>query len=271
MNTLDDKYKDLVRYILDNGVHSVDRTGVGTLSVFGYQIRHNLAEGFPLLTTKKIHTKSVIHELLWFLRGSTNARELEKVGVTIWSDWCDEHGNLGPIYGHGWRRWGENVWEEVDGIDQIAQLVEGLKNNPYSRRHLVSAWNVSDLPNMALPPCHYSFQCYVRDNKLSLLWNQRSVDVGLGLPFNIASYAILCHMLAQVCGYEPGEVIFSGGDVHIYTNHIDALKGQLEREPYDLPVLKLNPEVQDIDGFKYEDVTIENYQSHTTIKMPIAV
>ncbi|WP_025869430.1 thymidylate synthase [Methylobacillus glycogenes] len=261
-------YHDLVRHVLEHGHKKEDRTGTGTLSVFGYQMRFNLAEGFPLLTTKKVHLKSIIHELLWFLQGSTNIDYLKQHGVTIWDEWADAQGNLGPVYGYQWRN-----WPKPDGshIDQITQVVESIKRNPDSRRLIVSAWNVADIEQMKLPPCHAFFQFYVADGKLSCQLYQRSADIFLGVPFNIASYALLTMMVAQVCGLKLGDFVHTLGDAHIYLNHLDQVNEQLSRTPYPLPSMHLNPEVQDIFGFRFEDFTLENYQSHPAIKAPVAV
>jgi thymidylate synthase len=262
------QYHDLLKHILDTGAQKHDRTGTGTISVFGYQMRFNLAEGFPLVTTKKVHMKSIVHELLWFLKGETNIAYLKENGVSIWNEWADEQGELGPVYGKQWRS-----WEGKDGavIDQIKWLVDEIKKNPDSRRLIVSAWNVADLPKMALMPCHTLFQFYVADGKLSCQLYQRSADVFLGVPFNIASYALLTLMVAQVCDLQPGDFIHSFGDVHIYNNHIEQVNLQLSRDPYPLPTMKINPEVKDIFGFRFEDFTMENYQSHPAIKAPVAV
>lgn len=261
-------YHDLVRHVLEHGHKKEDRTGTGTLSVFGYQMRFNLAEGFPLLTTKKVHLKSIIHELLWFLQGSTNIDYLKQHGVTIWDEWADAQGNLGPVYGYQWRN-----WPKPDGshIDQITQVVESIKRNPDSRRLIVSAWNVADIEQMKLPPCHAFFQFYVADGKLSCQLYQRSADIFLGVPFNIASYALLTMMVAQVCDLKLGDFVHTLGDAHIYLNHLDQVNEQLSRTPYPLPSMHLNPEVQDIFGFRFEDFTLENYQSHPAIKAPVAV
>ncbi|MGE6575576.1 thymidylate synthase [Paenibacillus xylanexedens] len=261
-------YLDLLQDILNNGVHKGDRTGTGTQSVFGRQLRYDLSEGFPLVTTKRIHLKSVIHELLWFLSGDTNISYLKENGVKIWDDWADENGDLGPVYGSQWR-----TWEAPNGekIDQIAAVIDSIKNNPDSRRHLVSAWNVAEINNMKLPPCHFAFQFYVAEGKLSCMLTMRSVDTFLGLPFNIASYALLTHMIAQQCGLEVGDFIWSGGDVHIYSNHVDQVKTQLEREPYALPKLVIKRKPDSIFDYKFEDFEFENYQHHPGIKAPIAV
>lgn len=262
------QYLDLLSHILENGNEKTDRTGTGTKSVFGYQMRFDLQKGFPLLTTKKLHTRSIFHELLWFLKGDTNIKYLHDNKVTIWDEWADENGDLGPVYGKQWR-----AWQGADGkiTDQISQLIHQIKNTPDSRRMLVSAWNVGEVEQMALPPCHIVFQFYVANNKLSCQLYQRSADVFLGVPFNIASYALLTQMLAQVCGLEAGEFIHTLGDAHLYLNHIDQAKLQLSRTPYELPKLKLNPEIKDIFDFKYEDITIENYVSHPHIKAEVAV
>jgi len=262
------QYLNLLQHILDNGVEKSDRTGTGTISTFGYQMRFNLQEGFPLVTTKKVHLKSIIHELLWFLKGETNIAYLKENNVSIWNEWADENGELGPVYGKQWRS-----WEGPNGqvIDQITDVIKQIKKNPDSRRLIVNAWNVADLPNMALMPCHTMFQFYVANNKLSCQLYQRSADVFLGVPFNIASYALLTMMIAQVCELELGEFIHTFGDVHIYTNHLEQVHTQLSRQPYPLPSMKLNPEVKNIFDFKYEDFTLENYQSHPAIKAPVAV
>lgn len=262
------QYLDLLQHILDKGASKTDRTGTGTLSCFGYQMRFDLAEGFPLVTTKKLHLKSIIYELLWFLRGDTNIRYLKDHGVSIWDEWADVNGDLGPVYGKQWRS-----WEGVDGhvVDQISQLISQIKKTPDSRRLIVSAWNVADLPKMALMPCHTIFQFYVADGKLSCQLYQRSADSFLGVPFNIASYALLTLMVAQVCDLAPGDFIHTFGDVHLYNNHLEQANLQLSRKPYPLPVMKLNPAVKDIFGFSFEDFTLENYQSHPAIKAPVAV
>ena len=261
-------YLDLMRHVIDNGATKTDRTGTGTLSVFGCQIRFDLAEGFPLVTTKKMHTKSVIYELLWFLRGDTNVKYLQERGVTIWDEWADAEGELGPIYGHQWRS-----WPTPDGgsIDQISQLIERIKTKPDSRRLIVSAWNAAEIDRMKLPPCHCLFQFYVSDGKLSCQLYQRSADVFLGVPFNIASYALLTRMVAQVTGLQPGEFIHTFGDAHLYLNHLEQAKLQLAREPFPLPTMRLNPAVKSIFDFTYEDFTLENYRFHPAIKAPIAV
>lgn len=262
------QYLDLLQHILDNGSHKTDRTGTGTQSCFGYQMRFDLQKGFPLVTTKKVHLKSIIHELLWFLKGETNIAYLKEHGVKIWDEWANENGDLGPVYGKQWRS-----WEGKDGkvIDQISELIGQIKKNPDSRRLIVSAWNVGDLSEMALMPCHNMFQFYVADGKLSCQLYQRSADVFLGVPFNIASYALLTMMIAQVCELEPGDFVHTFGDVHIYSNHMEQVKLQLSRTPFPLPVMKLNPAVKDIFGFSYEDFTLENYQCHPAIKAPVAV
>lgn len=262
------QYHDLMRRILDEGVNKSDRTGTGTISVFGHQMRFDLAKGFPLLTTKKVHTRSIIHELLWFLKGETNIAYLKENGVSIWDEWADENGDLGPVYGYQWRS-----WPTPDGqhIDQISQVIEQLKNNPDSRRIIVSAWNVSEISKMALPPCHAFFQFYVANGKLSCLLYQRSADVFLGVPFNIASYALLTMMVAQVCDLEPGEFIHTLGDAHLYSNHLEQTNLQLSRDFKSLPSLKLNPAVKNIFDFKFEDISIENYDPHPHIKATVAV
>ncbi|MCA1973688.1 MAG: thymidylate synthase [Caenispirillum sp.] len=262
------QYLDLMRHVLEHGHPKSDRTGTGTLSVFGWQMRFDLAQGFPLLTTKKLHTKSIIHELLWFLKGDTNIRYLKEHGVSIWDDWADANGDLGPVYGYQWRS-----WQAPDGrsIDQIAQLVDGLKRNPDSRRHIVTAWNPADIDRMKLPPCHALFQFYVADGRLSCQLYQRSADIFLGVPFNIASYALLTLMLAQVCGLRPGEFVHTLGDAHLYTNHLEQARLQLTREPRPLPRLRLNPEVRDLFAFRYEDFTLEGYDPHPHIAAPVAV
>jgi thymidylate synthase len=262
------QYLDLMQRVLDDGVERTDRTGVGTISVFGGQMRFNLQDGFPLITTKKLHLKSIIHELLWFLQGETNVRYLHENGVRIWNPWADEHGELGPVYGKQWRRWGT---KEGETIDQIQELIDGLRNNPASRRLIVNAWNVGELANMALPPCHMMFQCYVAHGRLSLQLYQRSVDVFLGLPFNIASYSLLTHMLAQQANLEVGDFVWTGGDIHLYTNHLEQAKLQLSREPYPLPKLKIVRQPDSIFDYQYEDFQIEGYQAHPHIKADIAV
>lgn len=259
------QYLDMLRYVLENGVDKMDRTGVGTRSVFGQQMRFDLSKGFPLMTTKKMHLKSIIHELLWFIKGDTNVKYLQDNGVRIWNEWADENGNLGPIYGSQWRNW------NGEGIDQLAQVVDKLKNNPNDRRMIVSAWNVSKIPEMRLPPCHMMFQFYVANGKLSCMLYQRSCDMFLGVPFNIASYALLTMMLAQVCNLKPGEFVHTLGDTHIYHNHFEQVKEQLRREPLPMPTMKLNPAVKDINDFKFEDFTLENYQCYGAIKAQVAV
>ncbi len=261
-------YLDLLQHILDNGTEKSDRTGTGTISCFGYQMRFNLEEGFPMLTTKKLHLKSIIHELLWFLDGDTNIKYLKDNGVRIWDEWADENGDLGPVYGHQWRS-----WSGADGntYDQIAQAVDLLKNNPDSRRIIVNAWNVADLPKMALSPCHALFQFYVADGKLSCQLYQRSADVFLGVPFNIASYALLTMMMAQVCDLKLGDFVHTFGDVHLYSNHVEQAKLQLTRQPLKLPTMKINPDVKDIFGFKYDDFELVGYEAHPHIKAPVAV
>lgn len=262
------QYHQLLQYILDKGIKKEDRTGVGTISVFGYQMRFNLQEGFPLITTKKLHTKSIIHELLWFLKGSTNIQYLKENGVTIWDEWADENGELGPIYGYQWRNWPDY---NVGHIDQIFNLIEEIKKNPNSRRLIVSAWNVAQLKDMRLPPCHILFQFYVADGKLSCQLYQRSADVFLGVPFNIASYSLLLMMVAQVTGLQPYEFIHTLGDAHLYLNHIDQAKLQLSRDCRPLPRMILNPEVKSIFDFKYEDFKLEGYDPHPHIKAEVAV
>ena len=273
------QYLDLLQHIIDNGFQKGDRTGTGTKSVFGYQMRFNLEEGFPLLTTKKVHLRSIIHELLWLINGDTNIKYLHDNKVSIWDEWADENGDLGPIYGAQWRNWNN------EGIDQIADLIDSIKNNPNSRRHIVTAWNPSVLPDekskdfaknvadgkAALPPCHAFFQFYVADNKLSCQLYQRSADVFLGVPFNIASYSLLTMMIAQVCGLGLGDFVHTFGDVHIYNNHIEQVKLQLSREPRHLPTMKLNPEVKSIFDFKYEDFKLENYNPHDAIKADVSI
>ena len=262
------QYLDLVRHVMEHGVDKEDRTGTGTRSVFGYQLRCNLADGFPLLTTKKVHLKSIIYELLWFLRGDTNVRWLQEHGVRIWNEWADENGDLGPVYGSQWR-----AWPDGNGgtIDQIAQVIDQIKNTPDSRRIMVSAWNVAEVPTMKLPPCHSLFQFYVAEGKLSLQLYQRSADLFLGVPFNIASYALLLMMVAHVTGLEPGEFVHTFGDAHIYRNHFDQIKEQLSREPRPLPRMVLNPEVKSIDDYKYEDFTLEGYDPWPAIKGEVSV
>lgn len=273
------QYLDLLQHILDNGFQKGDRTGTGTISVFGHQMRFNLNDGFPLLTTKKVHLRSIIHELLWLIKGDTNIKYLHDNKVSIWDEWADSNGDLGPIYGAQWRNWNN------EGIDQIAEVVDSIKNNPNSRRHIVTAWNPSVLPDeksknfaenvangkAALPPCHAFFQFYVADNKLSCQLYQRSADVFLGVPFNIASYSLLTMMIAQVCGLELGDFIHTFGDVHIYNNHIDQVKLQLSRKPRNLPVMKINPEIKSIFDFSYEDFKLENYNPHDAIKADVSI
>ena len=262
------QYLDLLRHVLEQGDEKSDRTGTGTRSVFGWQMRFDLTQGFPLLTTKKLHTRSIIHELLWFLRGETNIAYLKENGVSIWDEWADENGELGPVYGKQWRR-----WETPDGrsIDQIAQLVEGLKGNPDSRRHIVSAWNPADIARMKLPPCHALFQFHVAGGRLSCQLYQRSADIFLGVPFNIASYALLTLMLAQVCGYRPGDFVHTLGDAHLYINHVEQARLQLSRSPRALPTMRLNPEVNDLFAFRFEDFSLEAYEPHPHIAAPVAV
>lgn len=262
------QYLDLMRHVLENGQDKSDRTGTGTRSVFGWQMRFDLARGFPAVTTKKLHLKSIIHELLWFLQGDTNIAYLKENGVRIWDEWADENGDLGPVYGKQWRR-----WETPDGrlVDQIAQLVHSLKHNPDSRRHIVSAWNPGDVDHMALPPCHCLFQFYVADGKLSCQLYQRSADIFLGVPFNIASYALLTLMLAQVCGYRPGEFIHTFGDAHLYSNHFEQARLQLTRTTRELPTMWINPAVNDIFSFKFEDFRLDGYDPHPHIPAPVAV
>ncbi len=262
------QYLQLVQHIIDHGTEKTDRTGTGTKSCFGYQMRFNLAEGFPLVTTKKLHLKSIIHELLWFLKGDTNIQYLKEHGVRIWDEWADANGDLGPVYGKQWRS-----WEAPNGvvIDQISELIEQIKKTPDSRRLIVSAWNVGDLSKMALMPCHNMFQFYVADGKLSCQLYQRSADVFLGVPFNIASYALLTMMVAQVCDLQYGDFVHSFGDVHLYNNHMEQANLQLSRTPFPLPTMKINPAVKDIFAFQYEDFTLENYECHPGIKAPVAV
>ena len=262
------QYLQLVQHIIDHGTEKTDRTGTGTKSCFGYQMRFNLAEGFPLVTTKKLHLKSIIHELLWFLKGDTNIQYLKDHGVRIWDEWADENGDLGPVYGKQWRS-----WEAPNGvvIDQITELIQQIKKTPDSRRLIVSAWNVGDLSKMALMPCHNMFQFYVADGKLSCQLYQRSADVFLGVPFNIASYALLTMMIAQVCDLQYGDFVHSFGDVHLYNNHIEQANLQLSRKPFPLPTMKINPAVKDIFAFQFEDFTLENYECHPGIKAPVAV
>ena len=262
------QYLDLMQHVLDHGTKKSDRTGTGTTSVFGYQMRFDLQQGFPLVTTKKCHVKSIIHELLWFLQGSTNIKYLKDNGVSIWDEWADESGNLGPVYGKQWRS-----WATVDGrtVDQIRMAVDQIKGNPDSRRIIVSAWNVGELDQMALAPCHAFFQFYVADGKLSCQLYQRSADIFLGVPFNIASYALLTMMMAQVCGLKPGDFVHAFGDAHLYSNHMEQMHLQLTREPRPLPSMRINPAVKDIFDFKFGDFTLENYDPHPAIKAPVAV
>ncbi|MEO1656075.1 MAG: thymidylate synthase [Pseudomonadota bacterium] len=268
MNQTDEVYLDLLRRVMTDGIVRDDRTGTGTKSVFGHQMRFDLSEGFPLLTTKRVHRKSVIHELLWFLRGETNVKGLQEVGVSIWDEWADEAGELGPVYGAQWRS-----WPDYDGgtVDQIANVQEALRTNPHSRRHVISAWNPALVDDMALPPCHCLFQFYVAGGKLSCQLYQRSADIFLGVPFNIASYALLTHMMAQGAGLDVGDFVHTLGDAHLYLNHIDQATEQLSREARALPTLTLNPAVKDVLGFSYDDITVENYDPHPVIKAPIAV
>jgi len=262
------QYLDLMRRVRDEGTKKEDRTGTGTLSVFGYQMRFDLSEGFPLVTTKKCHLKSIIHELIWFLSGDTNIRYLQDNGVRIWNEWADDEGNLGPVYGYQWR-----CWPAADGshVDQISQLIDQIKNTPDSRRMIVSAWNVGEIKNMALPPCHMMFQFYVADGKLSCQLYQRSADIFLGVPFNIASYALLTMMIAQVCDLAPGDFVHTLGDAHLYSNHLEQTDEQLSRKPYPLPVMKINPEVKSIFDFKFEDFELIGYEAHPHIKGAVAV
>lgn len=262
------QYLDLMRHVRDNGTRKEDRTGTGTISIFGHQCRYDLSEGFPAVTTKKLHFKSIIHELLWFLKGDTNIAYLKENGVSIWDEWADEKGELGPVYGHQWRS-----WPTPDGghIDQITNLIDSIKNNPDSRRLIVSAWNVAEVENMALPPCHSLFQFYVLDGRLSCQLYQRSADIFLGVPFNVASYALLTLMIAQVCNLKPGDFIHTFGDAHLYSNHLEQVDLQLSREPRPLPTMKINPDVKSIFDFKYEDFSLENYDPYPGIKAPVAV
>ncbi len=262
------QYLELMQYVLDHGIEKSDRTGTGTVSVFGYQMRFNLQDGFPLVTTKKCHMKSIIHELLWFLQGDTNIKYLKENGVSIWDEWADERGDLGPVYGKQWRS-----WAAADGrvVDQIAEVVEQIKNNPDSRRLIVSAWNVGELDRMALAPCHAFFQFYVADGKLSCQLYQRSADIFLGVPFNIASYALLTLMMAQVCDLDPGDFVHTFGDAHLYLNHMEQTRLQLSREPRALPEIRINPDVKNIFGFKFEDFVLEGYDPHPAIKAQVAI
>ena len=262
------QYLDLMSHVLEHGDRKTDRTGTGTLSVFGWQMRFRLQDGFPLVTTKKLHTRSIIHELLWFLQGDTNIRYLKENGVSIWDEWADENGDLGPVYGKQWR-----CWETADGrsVDQIERLIDGIKRNPDSRRHLVTAWNPGEVESMALPPCHALFQLYVANGRLSCQLYQRSADIFLGVPFNIASYALLTHMIAQACDLEPGDFVWTGGDCHLYLNHLEQAREQLSRAPRPLPKLRLNPAVKDVFAFRFEDFTLEGYDPHPHIKAPVAV
>jgi thymidylate synthase len=262
------QYLDLMHHVMENGTQKHDRTGTGTISIFGYQMRFNLQDGFPMVTTKKLHLKSIIHELIWFLSGDTNIKYLKDNGVRIWDEWADENGNLGPVYGYQWRSW---PTPNGGHIDQISQIINQIKNNPDSRRIIVSAWNVADVNQMALPPCHSLFQFYVADDKLSCQLYQRSADIFLGVPFNIASYALLTMMVAQVCGLEYGDFIHTFGDAHLYNNHLEQTKLQLSREPRPLPTMKINPDVKDIFSFKFEDFTLENYDPWPHIKGEVAV
>lgn len=263
-----EQYLDLMQYVLEYGVRRGDRTGVGTRSVFGYQMRFDLSDGFPAVTTKQLHFRSIIYELLWFLRGETNIAYLKENGVRIWDEWADEQGELGPIYGYQWRS-----WPSANGatIDQISQLLRELQTNPYSRRHIVSAWNVADIGRMALPPCHCLFQFYIADGRLSCQLYQRSADIFLGVPFNIASYSLLTMMIAQVSGYEPGEFVHTFGDAHLYSNHIEQAELQLSREPFPLPQMHLNPKIENLFDFQFQDFELVNYQCHPRISAPIAV
>ncbi|MEQ8240900.1 MAG: thymidylate synthase [Cyclobacteriaceae bacterium] len=262
------QYLDLMQHIMDNGVLKGDRTGTGTKSVFGYQMRFNLAKGFPLVTTKKVHLRSIIHELLWFIKGDSNIKYLKENGVRIWDEWADENGDLGPIYGVQWRSWGKS---DGASIDQLTEVINTIKHNPNSRRIIINAWNVGEIENMALPPCHTMFQFYVADNKLSCQLYQRSADVFLGVPFNIASYALFTMMIAQVCGLDVGDFVHTLGDAHLYSNHFEQAELQLSREERSLPLMKINPEVKSIFDFKIEDFTLENYNPHPHIKAPVAV
>jgi thymidylate synthase len=262
------QYLDLMRHVRDNGLRRTDRTGTGTISLFGYQMRFDLSEGFPVVTTKKLHLRSIIHELLWFLKGDTNIRYLQENGVSIWDEWADENGDLGPVYGSQWRSWPAPNGKK---IDQINNVIDQIRTTPDSRRLIVSAWNPAEIDNMALPPCHSLFQFYVADGKLSCQLYQRSADIFLGVPFNIASYALLTMMIAQVCDLEPGDFVHTFGDAHLYLNHIEQVDLQLSREPYPLPTMSLNPEIRSVFDFTFDDITLHNYQSHPAIKAPIAV
>ena len=262
------QYLDLMRHVRDNGLRRTDRTGTGTISLFGYQMRFDLSEGFPVVTTKKLHLRSIIHELLWFLKGDTNIRYLKENGVSIWDEWADENGDLGPVYGSQWRSWPAPNGQK---IDQISNVIEQIRTNPDSRRLIVSAWNPAEVDNMALPPCHSLFQFYVSDGKLSCQLYQRSADILLGVPFNIASYALLTLMIAQVCDLEAGDFIHTFGDAHLYLNHLEQVDLQLSREPYPLPTMTLNPDIRSVFDFTYDDITLNDYQSHPAIKAPIAV
>jgi thymidylate synthase len=262
------QYLDLMRHVRDNGTKKEDRTGTGTVSVFGHQMRFNLSDGFPMVTTKKCHLKSIIHELLWFLSGDTNIKYLQENGVRIWNEWADEDGNLGPVYGYQWRNWPATNGKHVD---QISQIINQIKNNPDSRRIIVSAWNVGEIENMALPPCHMMFQFYVADGKLSCQLYQRSADIFLGVPFNISSYALLTMMVAQVCDLAPGDFVHTLGDAHLYSNHMEQVDEQLSRKPFPLPVMKINPEVKSIFDFKFDDFELVGYEAHPHIKAAVAV
>ena len=262
------QYLELLNHVLTHGVEQQDRTGTGTISTFGYQMRFDLAQGFPLLTTKKLHTKSIIHELLWFIRGETNVKSLQEAGVSIWNEWADENGDLGPVYGAQWRSW---ATANGNNVDQLSQLIEQIKQNPYSRRHIISAWNVGEIDKMALPPCHTMFQFYVANGKLSCQLYQRSADVFLGVPFNIASYALLLIMIAHVTHLDVGEFVHTFGDVHVYKNHLDQARMQIQRDPLPLPTMEINRQVNSIFDFKYEDFELKNYQSHPHIPAPVAV
>ena len=262
------QYLDLMRHVRDNGLRRTDRTGTGTISLFGYQMRFDLSEGFPVVTTKKLHLRSIIHELLWFLKGDTNIRYLQENGVSIWDEWADENGDLGPVYGSQWRSWPAPNGKK---IDQISNVIDQIRTTPDSRRLIVSAWNPAEIDNMALPPCHSLFQFYVADGKLSCQLYQRSADILLGVPFNIASYALLTMMIAQVCDLEPGDFVHTFGDAHLYLNHLEQVDLQLSREPYPLPTMSLTPEIRSVFDFTFDDITLHNYQSHPAIKAPIAV